>query len=175
MYTFTGVCIQQHGKNSNSGLHPLLFSSGPEECLTLCSFWTLHHKGAVLTDPTNLRTHSPFPNVSPIRASILGHLRRDSFDCHVTPFTGRVWKPPPQPRPRIPDLLLWQCPLPGCGLRMETGQCCSNVPNPASPTRDHLPQRFTAKRGWGGASVPRAFFFHPQAFPLNQCLLIYTL
>lgn len=55
--------------------------------LILYKFWTLPHK-----EVQQQQLSQQSLNVSPIRARILGHLHRDSFDCYFTPFRGCVWK-----------------------------------------------------------------------------------
>lgn len=54
--------------------------------LILYKFWTLPHKEV----QQQQLSHQSL-NVSPIRARILDHLHRDSFDCYFTPFRGCVW------------------------------------------------------------------------------------
>lgn len=84
--------MQAHCKHNNLGPLPLFCSSGPEEGLTLLTLDFASQTSVVWGKKKKKLTQSPFPNVSPIRTRILGHLHRDSFDCHFTPLVGCVWK-----------------------------------------------------------------------------------
>lgn len=178
-------CVFSNGRNDNFVLHPLSSCALQSQknawhcvyfrlCITKVLFeWIIMN---------NNETHSAFPNVSPIRASVLGHLHRDSFDCHFTPFIGCVRKCPP-PRPPAGDTRpppLAMSPLLGCGLRKRIGQRCSSLSTPTLRTSLHSypplhhppPQRFRpVRRGQGGARS-LSLSFHPQALLLNQSVLI---
>lgn len=132
--TYLQECVK------NNYLHScLLFPLGSEEFFDAMLIVHFASQRCSFNISYNQAAHSPFSTVTPINASILSHLHHDSFDCHFTPFIGSVWTPPPQPCPGIPDLLLWQCPLLGCGLRMEIEQSCSNIPTPSLPMHHYSP------------------------------------
>lgn len=99
------------------------------------------------------------------------------------PFIGCVWKSPPLSLSLLPGYQtssFGSVPLLGCGLMMKIGQCCSNLPTPHPSCTIAFPPPIIIfsrglrpiTRGWGGA-CSLSLSFHPQAFPLNQSVLIY--
>lgn len=124
-----------------------------------------------LNQPTQL----PFPYVNPILVRIHGHLHRDSFGCHFTPFIGSVWKSSPQPRSRIPDPLHWECPPAGVWLEDKERTMLRHSSHPHSPCiiilsyhppHNHLSQRFRLVTGGWSICSP-SLFFHPQSVPFD--------
>lgn len=126
-------------------------------------------------------------NVSPVRASILCHLHRDSFECHFTPCIDCVWMAPPSASPPgYQTSSSGSVPPAGCGLRMEIGQCCSHLPTPHPPCiitfllhhplkSEPSPEVWACNERMGWSICSWSLSFHPQDLPPNQSLLIYPL